>query len=634
MNPLNPRFLQHYQTELEHLRQASGEFARQHPKIAGRLMLDPDGKNVCPDPFVERLLEGVAFLTARVQLKFDAEFPQLTESILETIYPHFIAPIPSMLIAHLQPELNDPALATGFTLPRHTLLRRELGRGFSTQCEFRTGHPVTLWPLRLTAAQYLTREIAQLVLPSTIQPAAALRLSFQLTAGVTLKALQMDSLPIYLRGAGELPYRVYENIYARAQGVYLQTGTGLARKTFPLGPGALAPVGFSPEEALLPFTPRSFDGYRLLSEYFHFPQRFLFAEVRGMRRAFEKWEGNSFDLVLVFNEVDQNLENRVNATSFELFCTPAVNLIKKDLPRIELSERFHEYHVVPDKMRPLDYEVHTITRVEGIGETQADCQPFTPFYFNYNHDPAAQSYYTIRRMPRQLTERETLARRRNEPITEYLGTEAHISLVDAGHAPYRPELKALSVSALCTNRHLPFALRAVLENEKESTHLRLDTNAPVSAIRCISGPTMPVSSQPEGAIAWQAISHLRLNYLSLNEGDDQQRACALREILALYASRADESLRRQLQGLRSVSSEPVYARVAKPGPIGFARGLQITLDFQESEFSGVGLFLFGAVLERFLAKYVSINSFTKTRLRANRGIIMSWPLRDGLREVL
>jgi type VI secretion system protein ImpG len=629
---MNPRLLHHYNNELTHLRQTAGEFAKQFPKVAGRLMLDPDGKAVCPDPFVERLLEGVAFLTARVQLKFEAEFPRLTQSLLETVYPHFLAPTPSMLIARFEPEMNDPGLASGFPIPRHTTLRSELARGFSTPCEYRTAHDVTLWPIQLTGAQYLTREIAQLALPPSIKPAAVLRLSFELTAAVDLKALEMDRLPIYLRGAGELPFRLYENIYARCQGVFLQTGTGRSRKTVALGEEALAPVGFRADEALLPVGARSFEGYRLLSEYFHFPQRFLFAEVRGMRRAFQGWTGNAFDLVLVFNQVDPQLENRVDASAFELFCTPAVNLFEKRLDRIELSDRFHDYHVIPEKTHPLDFEVHTVTRVEGIGETQADTQPFTPFYFSYDRNPSAHAYYSIHRVQRELTERERLAARRNEPHTDYLGSDAYISLVDANHAPFRPDLKALSLSALCTNRHLPIALRT--EIGKYRTDFHLDINAPISATRCIGGPTLPVSSLAEGDLAWRAISHLTLNYLSLTEGSDHDRAAALREILALYAGRADESLRRQLLGLRTVSSTPAVRRVLTPGPIGFARGLEVTLTFHEPEFSGVGLFLFGAVLEQFLAKYVSINSFTETVLRSDRGEIKRWRARPGLRNVL
>lgn len=636
---MNRRLLFHYNNELIHLRQAAGEFARQNPKVAARLSLDPEGKNVCPDPFVERLLEGVAFLTARIQLKFEAEFPRLTESLIETVYPHYLAPTPSMLVARFEPDAADPVPATGYPIPRGTELRSEQGKGVSTPCKYKTAHDVKLWPVRITSAQYLSRELGQLGLPDSIRPAAALRLRFELNAGVNLKALEMDRLAIYLRGEGEIAYRLYEDIFAGCRAVFLQTGAGPQRRSAQLGDDAIAPVGFTPEEALLPVDARSFDGYRLLSEYFNFPQRFLFFEVRGMRSVFKGWDGKAFDLVLVFDKVDPQLENHVDATAFELFCTPAVNLVEMRLDNIRLTDRSPEYRVIADRTKQLDFEIHTLTRVEGIGETQADTHPFTPFYFSYDRDPDAQAYYTLHRVPRKLSDREV----QRGADSDYLGAEVYLSLVDVNHAPFRPELQQLSLSALCTNRHLPIALRTELG--KGRTDFHLDINAPC-ATRCIAGPTAPLPSfitpmvsggqteRTEGELSWRIISHLTLNYLSIEEGSAEDRAGALREILTLYADRSSEALRRQLRGLRRVETQIKPYRVESMGPIGFVRGLEITIDLHEPEFSGVGAFLFGAVLERFLAKYVSINSCTETVLRCERGEIMRWRARPGLRSVI
>jgi type VI secretion system protein ImpG len=644
---MNQRLLYHYNTELAHFRQASAEFARRHPKIAGRLALDPNGKEICPDPFVERLLEGVAFLTARIQLKFEAEFPRLSQSILETILPHYVAPTPSMLIARFEPELNDPALADGFLLPRGTTLRGELTRGVSTPCEYRTAHDVHLWPLEIKEASYLTLQLGQLGLPAGHKVKSALRLRFHLTAGLRAQALKLDTLPIYLHGsASEISHRLYEDIFAHLSAAFLQTGNRPSVKTALLPAPAIRPVGFSSREALLPPASRSFEGYRLLSEYYRMPERFLFFEVQGLRDILKRWDTETFDLILAFDEVDTSLENRVDHTAFELFCTPAINLFPKRLDRVQITDRFPEYHVVPDKTRPLDYEIHSLLSVEGVGETQGDTQPFTPFYFSYDRDLSAQAYYTLYRRQRALSERETL----NGPVSKYLGSDAYLSLVDAQHAPFSPKLQQLSISALCSNRHLPLQMPI----DTGRTDFNLDVNAPVLATRCITGPTPPGASVTEGEISWRVISHLSLNYLSLlnNEKEERgsaagleesglavsavqgDRAAALREILALYAERSNESLRRQLQGLRSVSSEAVYRRVQTGGPIGFGRGLQISVECQEGEFTGAGVFLFGAVLEQFFSKYVSINSFTEMILLCERGLVKQWPAQPGRRPVL
>src|SRR5881394_334087 len=180
---MDERLLGYYNNELHHLREMAGEFAREFPKVAGRLALDKDAKEICPDPYVERLLEGFAFLAARVHLKLDAEFPRFTQSLLETVYPHFLSPIPSMAVVRFEPEESDAALAPGVVMPRGSLLRSVPGKGEKTSCVFQTAHPVRLLPVRVLEARYFTRDLAQLNLPPQVAAKAAIRLRLQITAG-------------------------------------------------------------------------------------------------------------------------------------------------------------------------------------------------------------------------------------------------------------------------------------------------------------------------------------------------------------------------------------------------------------------------------------------------------------------
>src|ERR1035437_8483923 len=213
---MDKSFLRLYNEELQYIREMSGEFAAEYPKIAGRLGLDTEGKEVCADPFVERLLEGFAFLTARVRRKFDAEFPRFTQSMLETVYPHYLSPTPSMLVSRISPDLSDGALVSGYKFPRGTLLRAKLGRNERTACEYRTGHDVTLWPLVLAEAQYYTRDIGTLSLPADMPARAALRLRFEITAGAKAEALdKLSHLDLYIRGNDELPVKIYEQLIGR-----------------------------------------------------------------------------------------------------------------------------------------------------------------------------------------------------------------------------------------------------------------------------------------------------------------------------------------------------------------------------------------------------------------------------------
>src|SRR3954447_10885143 len=224
---MDERLLSLYNTELRHLREMAGEFAREYPKIAGRLGMDREAKEACPDPYVERLLEGFAWLAARVHLKLDAEFPRFTQALLETVYPHYLSPIPSMAVVRFDPEANDSALAPGITIPRTTLLRSNLGKGERTACTFQTAHPVRLLPLKITEARYFTRDLAELnlSLPPQSNCKAALRIRLETTLPIPFKDIALDPLTFFLRGADEFPSMIYEQIFARRTGVVFQAPT-------------------------------------------------------------------------------------------------------------------------------------------------------------------------------------------------------------------------------------------------------------------------------------------------------------------------------------------------------------------------------------------------------------------------
>ncbi len=624
---MDERLLDHYNNELRHLREMAGEFAREFPKIAGRLSLDKDAKEICPDPYVERLLEGFAFLAARIHLKLDAEFPRFTQSLLETVYPHFLAPVPSMAMVRFDPEENDPALAAGVNIPRGTLLRSNLGKGERTACTFQTAHAVRLLPLRIVEARYFTRDLVQLNLPAEVQAKAAIRLRLQVTAGVPFHEINLDPLQFFLRGADDLPGWIYEQVFARKTALVLQSPEERGKTLAVLPVSCIRQCGFAAHEALLPPSARSFEGYRLLREYFAFPQRFRFFEVADFGDAAHSCKGTQLDLVFALKDADTRLEGRVEAGSFELYCTPIINLFSKVLDRIDLSNRFSEFHVVPDHNRPLDFEVFEIENATGYGAEAGQEQEFRPFYLAKDTDVRAGAFYTTNRVPRVLTAKEKQFGRRST----YAGTEVYLTLVDATSAPYRPDLRQLGIRALCTNRHLPIQMAVGVGR----TDFTMDLSAPITGIRCLAGPTLPTPSPAEGRFSWRLISHLSLNYLSLIDTEKDGGAVGLRDILRLYTNSNDLQIARQIEGVLSVHSKPVLRRVKTPGPITFARGLEVMITLDETAFEGIGAFILGAVLEQFLAKYVALNSFTETVIRSQqRGEIMRWPARTGKRQIL
>jgi type VI secretion system protein ImpG len=624
---MNPRFLRYYSQELQHLREVGGDFAKDYPKIAGRLGLDAFE---CADPYVERLLEGFSFMAARVQMKIDAEFPRFTQHLSELVYPHFLAPTPSMAVVQLQPDLTNPALQKGFVVERGSAMRSVLGKGDNTACEYRSAHAITLWPIELTEARFRTHSGAEAGLTVALPPAvkATIRLRLRST-GVAFKDLPLNTLALHLRGADDMPARIYERLLASIEGVLVTPVARPATWHKLLPKSALRPLGFSENQALLPSGKRTFQGYRLLQEYFAFPQRFQFVELTGLQAALQQCPDKEVEITLLLNRSDATLEKTLDQTNFALHCTPAINLFQRRADRINISGEQFEYHVLVDRTRPMDYEIFQIESVTGYGSGPGAEQAFQPFYNAKDVGTLHQekAFFQIRREQRVVSQRQ----RRDGPRSSYIGSEAFISIVDAAEAPYREELRQLGLSVWCTNRDLPLSMPVGVGK----TDFILDSGAPVTSIRCVAGPSQPHPSFAEGSVAWRLLNQLSLNYLSLLDTDPSQGAVALRDMLALYCHPADSNAQRQVEGVRSISSKAITRRMPSPGPITVGRGIEITVTLDDAAFEGTGAFVLGAVLSEFFAQYVSINSFTETVVRTvARGDIMRWPAKVGACAIL
>ena len=369
---MDPRLLRYYNEELRHLREMGGEFAQAFPKVAARLGME--GLEVS-DPYVERLLEGFAFLAGRIQLKLDAEFPRFTQRLLEIVYPQFLAPTPSMLIAQVKPDLADPVLATGLNIERGSVMIGQPGRAGATPCEFRTAHRLTMWPLELTQVEYFTHaaDLPMAAVPEWRKYRAGLRLRLRTTAGLSFSQLSLKDLRLHCTGVDDIAYRLHELICGHALGVLVLPTRRPAAWHEAVDGECIEPAGFADDEALLPSTLSGFEGYRVLQEYFAFPQRFLFFDLLDIGDALRRHEETEVDIVILFSRADNALLQAVDATCLALNCVPAINLLDKRCDRIHVSADSADFHVVPDRTRPMDYEVHSITEVLGYGAGVNEC---------------------------------------------------------------------------------------------------------------------------------------------------------------------------------------------------------------------------------------------------------------------
>jgi type VI secretion system protein ImpG len=623
---MDPRLLRYYNQELRYLREMGGEFAREFPKIAGRLGME--GMEVA-DPYVERLIEGAAFLAARVQLKQDAEYPQLSQRLLEMICPNLTAPIPSMLVARIKPS-NDPNLINGFRIARgSTLIGPETAMS-RTRCEFRTAHEVVLTPIKVASAEYFlsAADLALSNLPLPERPRSGVRLKLELPPGLAFSQLKLGTLRFYIGGLADVALRLHELITGGCVGVLAgapSRGSEASRQF--LGAGQVRAAGFGDEEAMLPVTLRGLAGTRLMQEYFAFSQRFLFVDVGGLGAAFAKATGTAFEIVFLFNRYVAPLEGALEPDNFQLHCVPAINLFERRADRLQLEDGATAYHLVPERTASLDYEVFDILSVKGFREGNEE-QTFLPLFASPQAEPGGdRAYYSAAREPRLPSDRG----KREGPRSGYVGTETFLSLVDAREVPFRGALRQLAVQVRCTNRDLPL----FMPTGQAGGELILNASAPIEAIHITAGPSRPQSAMREGGIAWRLIGLLSLNYLSLLDSDPESGALTLREILSLFASGADVGLKRQIEGVRSVGVKPIVRRHPVAGPIAFSRGLEVKVTVDDLSFEGGSAALLVSVLHQYFSRHVSMNSFVQTVLASmTRGDVVTWTPRLGARAVL
>jgi len=600
--------LPYYNRELEFLRRQAGEFAAAYPKIAGRLRLSGE---VVEDPHVARLIESVALLNARIRLKLDDDFPELTEAVLGVLYPHYLAPIPSMGICQFiaSPDLKEP-----YTVARGAEVETE--QVDSERCRFRTTQDARLWPVEVAAASLAGRPFRAPRNAAGAGALAVLNLKLRCVGDGSFAQVHPDSLRFYLTGGPTLGVPLYELLLNRTVSVAVAKGVG-DESPLILPPEAIRPVGFDRDEGMLPYPSRSFLGYRLLSEYFAFPEKFLFFDLVGLDGRTRKGDvGKELDIFFFLSDTQKELERATSAEVFQLGCTPMVNLFEQRAEPIKLGGTAYEYRVVADARRPEALEVHSISRVSATAPNGEEHE-FQPFHGLRHHSADGPRYYQ--------------AMRRAAANPRDRGSEVFLALVDRDMSATAPADWVLGVETLCCNRDLP----ARLPFGGGHPYLSLTTPSPViKQTRPVSALTPTRRPALGRGRMWRLLSHLTLNHLSIVDGE--QAAEALREMLRLYDYVDSPESRAAMESVLAVTSRRGLARVAAGDSTTLAHGLDISLTLDPRRFPAGGLLLFGSVLERFFGLYASVNAFSRLTLRAEGRTTpeRSWPPRAGEKILL
>jgi type VI secretion system protein ImpG len=622
---MSDELLPYYERELNAIRHLAARFAEDHPRIAERLRINPQ---YADDPHVERLIEGFAYLTARIRRKIDDEFPEIVGSMLDVLYPHYQAPIPSMAIVRFQLDPEQVQATSGYSIEPRTELETEpiqveslagVGIHGEARCRFRTCYPVTLWPIELKSASLMQAPFTAPGVSFSSDPMSILRLVLSTTSkGLKFSALEFGRLRFFLRGQPHQVFRLYELMFNHAIGVALAGSPQDPQPSVWRGAG-LQPVGFERDEGMFDYPARSFLGYRLLTEYFAFPQKFLFADLDLAGAPLRESWGNRCEVYVYLNRAMPELGRVVSAETFQLGCTPIVNLFSQRAEPIQVTHKEFEYQVVPDSRAPLANEVYSIDGVRASapeGES-IEFQPFFSIKHGENHREERTFWHASRRQAEVRAEQGDK------------GTEVFLALVDLDFRPSAPASSIVEVETTCLNRDLPHRLPFSADQPR----IALREGGPeISRVSCLTPPTRTLRQPLGHGMLWRLVSHLTLNHLSLVE---HAKAEPLREILGLYDLTQSAENRRQIEGIQEIASRRVVGSVVLDGAMSVCRGIEVNIRFAEDRYTGGNLYLFASVLERFLSLYCTVNSFSRlvATVKGREGELRRWAPRIGERII-
>lgn len=653
--------MSYYNKELTFLKEMGREFAQQYPKIASRLALDTTD---IPDPYVERLLEGVSFLTARTQLKLDAEYPRFVQRILEVVYPDFINQKPAAAIVNLEPTGQYNADVINL-LERGRVLRSLPIDEFKVSCPFSVTKTTEILPLRIEKAKY-TDSLGYL--PSTL-PAlkasagkkvqSALRLDFSLSVPGSCSEMLPDELSVFLGTELSKSSALLFLLASECVGIVCHSYENPKQWYYPLS-SKPEHRGFREDEALSFNLDKSVSAFRIMQEYARLPEKFLFVAQKDIKQAVRQAENDGhlpkvpehleeivndkgvnkkiityrkryFSLSFLFSNKIPELTELIGVEDFSVNAVPVVNLFRKKSSRFPVNIQDQEHHVIIDRTQPLNYEIYAIEQVKGFDTNNRQTVAFSPMYKapDMGLFPEAQTqhaYFSARRADRVPSENSV----KNGFRSSYLGSEVFLSLADNRDYAFNSGIQHLSVDAWCTSRDLPL----MMPRDGESDFL-IEGFLPVNSIKLISKLTRPQAAVSEDRTLWSFLNQLSLNYLSLLNIDQEDAPVTLKELLMVFVSSENDLLKKQIESITRVETSTVNKVVRHYGVAAPVRGIKITVTLDEAQLGGIHPFLFGSVLNHYFQRLVSINSFIQLQIDTlQQGHMATWPTAVGERVIV
>jgi len=576
---------EYFNHELSLLREHGNRFAKDYPSLAPML------SGTSSDPDVERLIESAAYLTATLKEKLDGDLPEVINELTNLLFPHFLRDVPSSTIIEFTP---NTLLKESIIIKKNTSVSSRPIEG--TRCNYTTTRDVEIHPFKLTHAR--CNDVSGK--PTEIQ------LSFELN-GITLSDLDIDQIHLYLSGEHKEAFELYFLLLQKINKITLQNHND-PQCSVRLNSQHVASMGFSSKDSLLPYPSNSFPGYRILQEYFHCPDKFLFLDISGFNKWSNRGEGFHFDIIFTLKE-NEKPSFKLNEDYFSLFAVPAINIFTHEADPIRLDHKKSEYLVRPSGSDPSHYNVYTIRHVQGFTKGSANQITYQPFQM-FLHQNAAEKGYTYQ------------TKQRKSPLDRAVDT-----YISVAYPPDKSiEIATISLEILCTNGHLANGL-----NKNEITYATGSTPEYVS-FKNITTPTGNIDSPAGDNLLWKFISHLSLNYISISSADNFQQILNLYNFKSVKNRVSFLANQKRIHGIQTLNTSPSDRLVQGV----LMRGRKIEMEIKSENFSGTGdMFLFCSILDYFLGIYASLNSFTHFIVfDLSTGEKFKWPARMGEKNLI
>ena len=589
---MNDPLYNYYQKELAYLRKEGQSFAKQYPQIASMLEI---GNNDCKDPHVERFLEGVAFLNARIQKNIDNDFPLITNALLDILFPHFLTPVPSMSIAKFEIDPYQLKDNFSYTVKKSTQLFAQSTEG--KKCKFRTCYPVELWPVEVSYTDIKSANQFH-IHPECSNASDVIQIRIKTTAA-PLHNYNMRYLRFYINGNYSFANALYELLFCNVLNIAILQEN--EKKPFYLTQNAIEPVGFKIDENVLPFSPTVQLSFRLLMEYFVFYGKFLFFDIH-LKNLNKITSHSYFDILIILN---RTIENHliIDNNTFQIGCTPVINLFEKKTEPAIIDETQGEYLLIADTRDEDTTEIHSIQSVISLNEQKKQQEIHPYFSFNHCYDNISSNLFWY-------------ARRVSSEHKELPGTDILLSIVDWRFNPKRFSKYTIYANTLSTNRHLA---------EKMPVHakLYLEKKSPISKIYTLCKPTPQIDPLIDGSVLWRLISHISTNYLSFT--NEQYCLEAMKELLFLYQISDRTDTGQQIHSISKMTSRCVRRLINFEDWKDICSGIEITLEFRNLELTTSSILL-SSILNHFFSMYVPINSFSQLIIKKEneKGIWKKW----------